>query len=153
MPAVQRSVRSGAAPDKRRPQAQPSSTRPELHVVAGRRNGGDVVRDGARRLLIWTRTRRAPLFHIVVAMCILGGSLVVSLMLRTQMIENSFEATTTQQSISRLNQDIQDDQSKLDELQASLPDRAEKMGMIPQKGSISIDLQGYSATDDGKGQQ
>ncbi|MDN6586218.1 MAG: hypothetical protein L0K77_02715 [Bifidobacterium crudilactis] len=89
----------------------------------------------------------------MVAMCSLGGSLVVALMGRTQMIENSFEATTTQQSISRLNQDIQDDQSKLDELQASLPDRAEKMGMIPQKGSISIDLQGYTATNDGKGQQ
>jgi hypothetical protein len=109
--------------------------------------------DGARRLLVWTRTRRAPLFHIVVALSILGASLVVSLMLRTQMIENSFEATTTQQSISRLNQDIQDDQSKLDELQASLPDKAEKMGMIPQKGSISIDLQGYKAATDSKGQQ
>ncbi|MCH4160891.1 hypothetical protein [Bifidobacterium sp.] len=153
MPAVQRSVRSGAMPDKRRPQAQPSSTRPQLHVVSGKQGSREIMLDGARRLLVWTRTRRAPLFHIVVALSILGASLVVSLMLRTQMIENSFEATTTQQSISRLNQDIQDDQSKLDELQASLPDKAEKMGMIPQKGSISIDLQGYKAATDSKGQQ
>ena len=109
--------------------------------------------DGARRLLVWTRTRRAPLLHIVVAMCILGASLVASLMLRTQMIENSFEATKTQQSISRLNQDIQDDQSTLDQLQASLPEKAEKMGMVAQKGSISIDLQGYKASGDSKGQQ
>lgn len=153
MPAAQRSVRSGAAPDKRRPKAQPASTRPELHVVSGKSSGREVMIDGARRLLVWTRTRRAPLFHIVVAMCILGASLVASLMLRTQMIENSFEATKTQQSISRLNQDIQDDQSILDQLQASLPEKAEKMGMVAQKGSISIDLQGYKASGDSKGQQ
>lgn len=63
------------------------------------------------------------------------------------MMENSFEATREQQSISRLTQDIEDDRSTLDSLQASLPQKAQKMGMVAQQSSISIDLQGYKATD------
>ena len=41
------------------------------------------------------------------------------------------------------------DQAKLDELDASLPSKAEEMGMVPQKGALTIDLNGYQANASG----
>ena len=72
-------------------------------------------------------------------------------MLRTQMVQDSFEATRIQREISNLNQDVQDDQNKLDQLQASLPDKAQQLGMQPQQGLNSIDLQGYKPPQDAHG--
>lgn len=85
------------------------------------------------------------MIHIMVAVIFLVASMFGSLMLRTQMIQNSFEATKVQTSISNLSQDVQDDQNKLDQLQASLPDKAQQLGMQPQQGLNSIDLQGYKS--------
>ncbi|RFT38032.1 hypothetical protein CG398_06845, partial [Bifidobacteriaceae bacterium NR003] len=68
-----------------------------------------------------------------------------SLMLRTQMAELSFEQTATQSRISRLHQDVEAKQAKLDTLDAELPSKAQRMGMIPQQGSIAIDLSDYAA--------
>ena len=34
-------------------------------------------------------------------------------------------------------------------LKASLPERAQEMGMVPQEGSISIDLNGYQPSEGG----
>ena len=53
-----------------------------------------------------------------------------SLMLRTQMVQHSFEANQIESNITRLTQDVEDDQTKLDELEASLPSKAEEMGMV-----------------------
>lgn len=102
---------------------------------------------GFERLLSWTRARTMPLVHIVIAVAFLLASLLGSLALRTQMVQNSFEASTVQSNISRLTQDVQDDQAQLDDLQASLPQKAQKMGMTPQQGSISVDLSGYKASE------
>lgn len=68
-------------------------------------------------------------------------------MLRTQMIENSFSAAQTTSNISELTQDVQEDQAKLDALEATLPDKAQQMGMVPQEGTVSIDLQGYKSQE------
>lgn len=70
-------------------------------------------------------------------------SLIGSLMLRTQMVQDSFEVSKLQTSIGVLTQDVQDDQTKLDELDSSLPDKAEKLGMQPQSTSTSLDLNEY----------
>lgn len=43
---------------------------------------------------------------------------------------------------------MEDDQAKLDELEASLPSKAEEMGMVPQKGALTIDLNGYQPSGD-----
>mgnify|MGYP000093281645 CR=1 FL=1 len=75
----------------------------------------------------------------------LGVCLLGSLMLRTQMVQNSFEASQIETHITQLTQDVEDDQAKLDELDASLPSKAEEMGMVPQKGALTIDLNGYQA--------
>lgn len=65
-----------------------------------------------------------------------------------QMVQHSFEANQIESNITRLTQDVEDDQTKLDELEASLPSKAEEMGMVPQKGALTIDLNGYQPSGD-----
>ena len=65
-----------------------------------------------------------------------------------QMVQHSFEANQIESNITRLTQDVEDDQAKLDELEASLPSKAEEMGMVPQKGALTIDLNGYQPSGD-----
>jgi uncharacterized protein YlxW (UPF0749 family) len=138
-----RTVRSNAAPAGRERESKETSRRPELTVIKGRRTAGNAVGEGFERLLTWTRARSMPLLQVVVAVAFLAACLLGSLALRTQMAQNSFEQTRVQDNISTLTQDVQDDQAKLDELEASLPQKAQDMGMVPQQGSISIDLSGY----------
>ena len=138
-----RTVRSNAAPAGRERESKETSRRPELTVIKGRRTASNAVGEGFERLLTWTRARSMPLLQVVVAVAFLAACLLGSLALRTQMAQNSFEQTRVQDNISTLTQDVQDDQAKLDALQASLPQKAQDMGMVPQQGSISIDLSGY----------
>ena len=149
MASAARTVRSKATPGKGHPQSQPISTRPELSLIKGGRSDDRSVAEGARKVISWTRNRGTPMMHILVAVIFLAASMFGSLMLRTQMIQNSFEATRVQNSISNLTQDVQDDQNQLDQLQASLPDKAQELGMQPQQGLNSIDLQGYQAPSTG----
>ena len=60
------------------------------------------------------------------------------------MAEISFEQAATQSSISRLRQDVETAQTKLDALEADLPAKAQDMGMIPQQGAITVDLSAYA---------
>ena len=144
-----RTVRSNAVPAAGRPRKQPDiSTRPELHMVEGTRAGRDAMPGGFARLVTWTRSRSTSLMHIVAAALFLTAALIGALLLRTQMVQNSFEANQIETNITRLSQDVEDDQAKLDELEASLPDKAEQMGMVPQKGALTIDLNGYKASGD-----
>lgn len=145
--ATARSVRSRIAPAGRDDDTRAASSRPKLQVVAGgkEKKDSDNVASG-----ILGRIRTVSVVHVIIAVVFLFAALLGSLALRTQMVQNSFEAAQVQSSISKLNQDVEDDQAQLDGLQASLPDRAQKMGMVPQSGPLSIDLQGYQPT--GKGQ-
>lgn len=144
-----RTVRSNAAPAGRERESKETSRRPELTVIKGRRTASNAVGEGFERLLTWTRARSMPLLQVVVAVAFLAACLLGSLALRTQMAQNSFEQTRVQDNISTLTQDVQDDQAKLDELEASLPQKAQDMGMVPQQGSISIDLSGYQPSKGG----
>ena len=87
--------------------------------------------------------------NVAIAVIFLVGTLFGALMLRTQMVQNSFEAAQIETNINRLTQDIEDDQAKLDQLVANLPDKASDMGMVPQQGSVSIDLSGYQSNKGG----
>lgn len=137
MAATARSIRSSASTQSR-PQSRPQApSRPELKVISGQR----VQAEG--NMIEWTRTRSAPLMHVVIAIVFLMATLLGALVLRTQMVQNSFEAAEVKQHISTLTQDIEDDQAKLDQLVASLPDKADEMGMVSQGGSVTIDLNGY----------
>lgn len=147
MAATARSIRSNAAPAGREDERQQHSKRPELTVVRGRKSSVNSVAEGFERFLSWTKERSMPLLHVVIAVSFLVASLVGSLTLRTQMAQNSFEAATVQNNISRLSQDVEEDQATLDDLQASLPSKAQEMGMVPQQGSLSIDLNGYKVSE------
>lgn len=144
-----RSIRSNAVPaGGRRQRAAAPSTRPELRVVDGtrmaKRESG-----GFARLITWTRSRGSSLVHIAAAAVFLTGTLIGALLLRTQMIENAFEASAIEDHIAMLTQDVQEDQARLDALIASLPAKAEEMGMTTQQGSVSIDLSDYDNGKDG----
>ncbi|WP_317643395.1 hypothetical protein [Bombiscardovia apis] len=147
MASSARSVRSKTAPDQRRPARQEEVRRPQLSLIEGGRTSANAssvsVGQKARNVISWASNRSTPLIHFVVALAFLSVCLLGSLLLRTQMVQNSFEASSVQSSISQLTQDVQDDQNKLDELQASLPDKAQQMGMVPQQGTNSVDLSGY----------
>ena len=127
--ATARNIRSNAAPASNRPHTKhQSSSRPELRVVSNPR--GDERGNVVGRVIEWTRT---PLVHVAIAVIFLVGTLFGALMLRTQMVQNSFEAAQIETNINRLTQDIEDDQAKLDQLVANLPDKASDMGMVPQQ--------------------
>lgn len=85
---------------------------------------------------------RVRAVHVVLAVVILVSSLFGSLLLRTQMVQDSFAITQTQHSIGRLTQDIQEKQVQLEKLQASLPNKASDLGMVPGAESVTIDVSG-----------
>ncbi len=145
-------MHSSAAPAGRKMKAEAeehTSKRPQLRVVDSAKSRKFLVSQGLDQLWKWTKTRTTPMVYLVVAVVFLVASLLGSLMLRTQMIQDSFEATQVQRNITTLTQDVEDDQAKLDQLEASLPQRAEDMKMIPATNSVTIDLQGYKPSQDG----
>ncbi|MBW3095147.1 hypothetical protein KIH75_07325 [Bifidobacterium sp. 64T4] len=148
--ATARTIRSSEASSRKAsPDIRPSA-RPELHVVSG---GKDSDGDGIKRFnrfIAWASSRRASALRVIIAVAALAGTLLLALVLRTQMIQNSFDSSKLEASISSLTQDVQDDQAKLNQLQASLPQKATDMGMIPQQGSVSIDLNGYKSNGERK---
>ena len=139
-----RSIRSNAVPAGRSRDAQPGHERPLLHVVNGRKRTAGIA-TGYQRVVGWARASHAAMIHIVAAVAFLVASLVVSLIVTTLMVQNSFAASEVKDNIARLEQDVDDEQVKLDDLEASLPQRAKDMGMEPQQGSISVDLSDYSS--------
>lgn len=142
-------VHSAAAPAGRDDNGT-GGARPTLNVVKGGRDKSERAPKGFSSLVSWTHGRTLTAVHVVIAALFLLATLFGSLVLRTQMEQNSFEQSETRAHISQLTQDVEDDQTKLDKLQASLPDKAQQMGMVPQQGSNSIDLQGYQPPKDGQ---
>lgn len=98
-----------------------------------------------RKVMTWSNTRKVPLVNCMIIVIFMVVTLLTSLLLRTQMAEISFDQTAVQMRISRLHQDVEARQAKLDTLESELPARAQRMGMVPQQGSISIDLSDYAA--------
>ncbi|WP_239457404.1 hypothetical protein [Bifidobacterium pullorum] len=145
MPYAARVARSSAAPAPRRADAptRPEQARPELRVVEGGRAEGRFVVQRLGRALGWVRARSVPMVHVAVAITFLVGTLIGALMLRTQMVSNAFEMSAIESNIGRLTQDVQEEQARLDKLQASLPQKATDLGMVPQSTSVTIDLNGY----------
>ncbi|KFI59221.1 hypothetical protein [Bifidobacterium gallicum] len=143
-----RKMRSHAAPAGRKDkeQTENASSRPELKLVVGSgatQTKTQGLKQSIADLWSWTKTKTSPMVHIIVAVVFLIGCLLGSLLLRTQMVQNSFDASEISQHITVLNQDVEEDQARLDELEASLPQKAQDLGMQPADGSITIDLNGY----------
>ncbi|NEG95961.1 hypothetical protein GFD17_04145 [Bifidobacterium sp. SMB2] len=138
-----------SAPRGMRSQTQ---SRPHLRVSSSEQGDPETLRGRLKMVMGNARPKRLRIFHFVCAIVFLAASLIGSLVLRTQMVEDSFAITDTQQSIGRLTQDVQERQTKLDALEASLPQKAQKLGMVPGSDALTIDLQGYqSGTSNAKG--
>lgn len=102
------------------------------------------VMNRLHKVIEWSNTRKAPLFNVIIVVLFLVITPTTSLLLRTKMAEISFEQAATQSSISRLRQDVETAQTKLDTLEANLPAKAQTMGMVPQQGAITVDLSDYA---------
>lgn len=131
------SVRKGSAG------ARPSGiTRPGLSVIsrtdqridsASRTSGSaaQAKRSLRGRMVLWMAV------VLVVVLSFLGV-----LVVRVKMAEDAFAISETQQNISVLTQDVEQEQAKLDKLQASLPQKAQKLGMTPSSDSLTVDMAG-----------
>ena len=145
---VLRSASSTSAPAGR---VKDSSTRKDYSrnsstaVFGAATRQTSVVLNRLQKVMNWSNTRKVPIINFMIIVIFMVVTLSTSLMLRTQMAELSFEQTATQSRISRLRQDVEAKQAKLDTLDAELPSKAQRMGMIPQQGSIAIDLSDYAA--------
>ncbi|WP_421777498.1 hypothetical protein HXT54_04770 [Gardnerella sp. KA00603] len=145
---VLRSTSSTSAPAGR---VKDSSTRKDYSrnsstaVFGAAKRQTSVVLNRLQKVMNWSNTRKVPIINFMIIVIFMVVTLSTSLMLRTQMAELSFEQTATQSRISRLRQDVEAEQAKLDTLDAELPSKAQRMGMIPQQGSIAIDLSDYAA--------
>lgn len=145
---VLRSASSTSAPAGR---VKDSSTRKDYSrnsstaVFGAAKRQTSVVLNRFQKVMNWSNTRKVPIINFMIIVIFMVVTLSTSLMLRTQMAELSFEQTATQSRISRLRQDVEAKQAKLDTLDAELPSKAQRMGMIPQQGSIAIDLSDYAA--------
>ena len=145
---VLRSASSTSAPAGR---VKDSSTRKDYSrnsstaVFGAAKRQTSVVFNRLQKVMNWSNTRKVPIINFMIIVIFMVVTLSTSLMLRTQMAELSFEQTATQSRISRLHQDVEAKQAKLDTLDAELPSKAQRMGMIPQQGSIAIDLSDYAA--------
>lgn len=145
---VLRSASSTSAPAGR---VKDSSTRKDYSrnsstaVFGAAKRQTSVVLNRLQKVMNWSKTRKVPIINFMIIVIFMVVTLSTSLMLRTQMAELSFEQTATQSRISRLRQDVEAKQAKLDTLDAELPSKAQRMGMIPQQGSIAIDLSDYAA--------
>lgn len=148
MAATARTVRSGAAPASSRP-ATKTQSRPQLRVITGKRAETKAEGTAFERFSQWARTRNAPFARVIASVVFLGASLVGALLMRTQMVQNSFAASELEQSISSLTQDVAEDQAQLDALVASLPSKATEMGMTAQTQTLSIDLSDYQPSEGG----
>lgn len=102
------------------------------------------VMNRLHKVIEWSNTRKAPLFNVIIVVLFLVITPTTSLLLRTKMAEISFEQAATQSSISRLRQDVETAQTKLDTLEADLPAKAQTMGIVPQQGAITVDLSDYA---------
>lgn len=118
---------------------------PSVSSAGSSNRKSSAVFDRFHKVMAWSNTRKVPLINFIIIVIFMVVTLSTSLMLRTQMAELSFEQTATQSRISRLRQDVETKQAKLDTLEAELPAKAQDMGMVPQQGSIAIDLSDYAA--------
>lgn len=145
---VLRSASSTSAPAGR---VKDASTRKDYSrnsstaVFGAAKRQTSVVLNRLQKVMNWSNTRKVPIINFMIIVIFMVVTLSTSLMLRTQMAELSFEQAATQSRISRLHQDVETRQAQLDTLEAELPAKAQQMGMVPQQGSIAIDLSDYAA--------
>ena len=94
MAVPMRSTRSNVSPAGR--QSDPALKRPHLHVVESGEHHAKETGHGAHvasTVIAWTRSRPRPWLHTTIAILFLVLCWIGTLMLRIQMVENSFESS------------------------------------------------------------
>lgn len=121
-----------------RPDAAPQASRrrPVLRAISGR----SAASTGSR-VQSWVMTSNRSVLRIVIAVVVLVLSMAATLALRTMMVEDSFALSQTQQSVSKLQQDVESDELQLESLDSSLPDKATQLGMQPGSDAVTLDMQ------------
>lgn len=111
------------------------------------------VSDRFQRVIQWGSTGKVSSLSMLLGLAVAVMVLFVSLFLRTKMAELSFAQSNVQNHIATLRQDIEARQTTLDDLEGQLPVKAQKLGMIPQQGFISIDLRDRATGNNAKNPQ
>ena len=110
--------------------------RPSLTALPGG------VSDGGRRL----DAVRAPLQSVsgvpffVLCTAVLVGALLGALVLNTTMARGSYEMARLQREVGQVAQDVQKKQGELAAAEASLPDTAKQMGMVPAENPTMVSV-------------
>ncbi len=112
--------------------ASASSSRAPSGILARRRRRSASSQTMTRLL---HRFGRDMLAALVLLACMLG-----SLWMRTQMVQDSFTVSKLDTSIAMLRQDVEDRQTRLDALNAELPEKACKLGLVVSDTSVQVDL-------------
>ncbi|WP_018142677.1 hypothetical protein [Alloscardovia criceti] len=125
-PSTRPSTRTGSYGRPQPRVTQREETRSTLHVISTQ----------ARPSI----SRKSSVIVFVSSIIFLVISLMATLAMRTSMTENAFAISETQNSVTQLTQDVQQDRAKLNDLQSQLPERALEMGMQQGSSSMTIDL-------------
>jgi len=78
---------------------------------------------------------------LVLCALVLAGALLAALLLNTSMARGSYEAARLQAEVGRVAQDVQTSQEQLRAAEASLADRATKLGMVPAEDPTMISVE------------
>jgi len=78
---------------------------------------------------------------LVLCAVILAGALLTALLLNTSMARGSYEASRLQAEVGQVAQDVQTQQEKLRAAEASLAERATKLGMVPAEDPTMISVE------------
>jgi anti-sigma-K factor RskA len=125
-----RSTRSSARPMKTSARTS-SRTTPSTPLERRRRRRASAV----TLTSLWRRFGR-----VVLALCFLVACMLGCLWMRTQMVQDSFTVSRLNTSIAMLRQDVENRQTRLDALNAELPERASKLGLTVSDSSVQVDL-------------
>jgi hypothetical protein len=124
-------------PNQRVPTQLPQKP-PQLRAI----QGGKGTRVAAVRSPLKARASFGFLF---LCAAVLVASLVVVLVLNTNVINGSYESARLQTQIRQVDQDIQTKQEMLRRTQASLPTKAAELGLVPAENAEVINITSYVA--------
>lgn len=90
---------------------------------------------------------------LVLCSVVLVAALLAALLLNITMARGSYETAQLQREVGRVAQDVQTKQAELRAHEASLPERAEQLGMVPadEVTMISIENRSKAGAGGGKG--
>jgi len=125
------------APQPGAPERYPNKP-PQLRAIEGGRN--------ARVAAVKSPLQaKAPFRFLVLCGLLLTASLVVVLVLNTNVINGAYESAQLQKQIRQVEQDIQVKQEQLRRTRAELPNRAAELGLVPAANAEVLNITPYVA--------